>query len=229
MIEPRGFGIVEDILDAAEVSVLVEAVEDAGRRAGIRRRGGVLAIRNLLELVPDVAELARSGAVRGLAEQVLGTGCYAVRGILFDKTPETNWKVAWHQDLTIAVRERREVDGFGPWSEKAGVVSVQPTVSVLENMVTIRIHLDSCGPDNGPVRVLPGSHQSGRLSPAQIEDWCRRVPAVLTIAPAGSALVMRPLLLHASSRATKPAHRRVIHLDYAGAELPGELEWNTRV
>jgi ectoine hydroxylase-related dioxygenase (phytanoyl-CoA dioxygenase family) len=224
-----GFAMVERVLDQKELDALLDVLEDATAHAGIRRRGGVLAIRNLLEAVPEVADLARSPALRALAESVTAAPAFAVRGILFDKTPATNWKVTWHQDLTIAVRERREVEGFGPWSVKAGVASVQPPVAVLENMVTIRINLDACGPENGPLRLLPGSHLAGRLGPDDIAGWRARVAEVLATGPAGAALVMRPLLLYASSPATTPAHRRVIHLDYACEDLPEGLEWYTRV
>jgi phytanoyl-CoA dioxygenase PhyH len=228
-IDDDGFTIVDNVGSAAQVAALLAELTDVGQRGGIQRRGGVLAIRNLLELVPSVARLARSTSLRGIAESVLGPDCFAVRGILFDKTPATNWKVAWHQDLTIAVKERLDVPGFGPWSEKAGVVSVQPPVSVLKNMITIRVHLDDCGPDNGPVRVLPGSHQSGRLDVSEIEEWRKVTAPVETIARRGAALVMRPLLLHASSPATQPGHRRVVHLDYAFDTLPGGLEWHMRI
>jgi hypothetical protein len=111
-------------------------------------------MRNLFDVAPGVRALATSAPVRTVAEAALGPHCFAVRGILFDKTPDANWKVIWHQDLTVAVRARAAVAGFGPWSEKAGVPHVQPPVDVLEQMVAVRVHLDDCGPDNGPVRVL---------------------------------------------------------------------------
>lgn len=227
-IERHGFSIVPDVTTIAEADALIEILDEAGNRDGIRRRGGVLAIRNLLELVPAVADLAASSKVRNIAQTVLGERCFAVRGILFDKTPDTNWKVSWHQDLTIAVKERSDVEGFGPWSEKSGVVSVQPPVKVLEAMITVRINLDECGPENGPVRVIPGSHLHGRLSPEQIEEWRRRVAEVETVGPKGAALVMRPLLLHASSPAVRTEHRRIIHMDFAKDSLPAGVEWFTQ-
>jgi len=194
----------------------------------VRRRESVYAIRNLLEVVPDVAALARSAEVRALVEAVLGPDAFAVRGILFDKTPDANWKVAWHQDLTIAVHERHEVEGFGPWSEKAGIVHVQPPAAVLERMVTVRLHLDPCGPENGPVQVIPGSHRAGRLSADEVQRSRAERDAVPTCVGAGGVLLMRPLLLHASSPSTAPAHRRVIHLEFAADALPGGLEWHGR-
>ena len=188
-------------------------------------RGG---IRHLLDIA-SVQALARSAPVRAIPESVLGAECFAVRGILFDKSPDANWKVIWHQDLTIAVRERRNVAGFGPWTEKDGVPHVQPTVEVLERMLAVRVHLDDCGPRNGPVRVIPGSHRQGRLSARAIDDWKAKSRAVDCVVERGGILAFRPLLLHASSAASRPAHRRVVHLEFASGELPGGLAWYHRV
>jgi len=184
-------------------------------------RGGT---RNLLEL-PAIRTLAQSPTIHGLAAAVLGENCVAVRGILFDKTPKANWKVTWHQDLTIAVRNRCEVSGFGPWSVKEGVTHVQPPVEILERMLAIRLHLDDCGPENGPVRVIPRSHRSGRLSGQAIDTWKAEYTAVDCTVARGAVLAFSPLLLHSSSPATLPLHRRVIHLEFAAATLPRELQW----
>ncbi len=182
-------------------------------------------MRNLLALVPAVRALADSPGVRGLVEPVLGDGARPVRGLLFDKTPGANWKVAWHQDLSIAVRARIDVPGFGPWSTKAGVPHVQPPVEILRNMLTVRLHLDDCGADNGPLKVLPGSHAAGVLSAPEVEAWRARADPVACHVSAGGAVLMRPLLLHASSSAAVARHRRVIHLEFAAGPLPGGLEW----
>jgi ectoine hydroxylase-related dioxygenase (phytanoyl-CoA dioxygenase family) len=228
-INRDGFAVVQDVVSLADVQRLTELLEAAGRSDGIARRGGILGIRNLLETVPEIVGLARDRRLRNIAEAVLGPDCVAVRGIMFDKTPETNWKVSWHQDLTIAVKHRADVAGFGPWSIKAGVDSVQPPAEILDQMITIRLNLDDCGEDNGPVRVIAGSHQTGRLGASDISSWRARGVEVSTVAPSGAALVMRPLLLHASSPATSPRHRRVVHLDYAIPQLPGGLEWHVAV
>lgn len=227
-IEHEGFAVVPDVAAPDAVAALLDALADVDDSAAIARRGSVHAVRNLLEAVPDVRELARSPAVRALVEPVLGAGCFVVRGILFDKTPQANWKVAWHQDLTIAVRAPRDPPGFGPWSEKAGIPHVQPPAWVLERMLTVRVHLDECGPQNGPVQVIPGSHRGGRLAPEEIDAWRDRAAAVACTSPRGGALVMRPLILHASSPSVVPAHRRVVHLEFAGDALPHGLEWHGR-
>jgi ectoine hydroxylase-related dioxygenase (phytanoyl-CoA dioxygenase family) len=227
-LEENGYAIVPDLIGRAEVERLLQALDAAGGAEGARRRESVYAIRNLLDAVPEVRALAESPAVRALVEPVLGTSAFPVRGILFDKTPDANWKVAWHQDLAIAVRERRETPGFGPWSEKAGVTHVQPPAAVLERMLTVRVHLDDCGPENGPVHVIPGSHRHGRLDADATARWRETAAAVPTCTGAGGALLMRPLLLHASSPSTTPAHRRVVHIEYAADDLPGGLEWHDR-
>lgn len=219
-----GYAIVPDALDSAAIDALLHAVAPAAA-ALEGARGGV---RHLLRDVPAVRALAASPAMRGVAEAALGPGARAVRGILFDKTPGANWKVVWHQDLTIAVRERREVEGFGPWTEKEGVVHVQPPAGLLARMVAVRLHLDDCTESNGPVRVIPGSHRDGRLSPAQVDAWRATGGEVVCTVPRGGILAFHSLLLHASSPALQPAHRRVIHVEYAAAEwadLPGGLQW----
>ena len=183
--------------------------------------------RNLLG-IPSVRELTASEAVRQLVVAVLGKDCFAVRGILFNKTPESNWKVVWHQDRTIAVRERKEVPHFGPWSIKAGVQHVQPPASVMAGMLAVRLHLDESHKDNGPLRVIPGSHKVGCLSPSEIAA-CKERQSVICTAPKGGAILMRPLLLHASACCSRPHQRRVIHLEFAADDLPDGLEWHDRV
>ncbi len=149
-----------------------------------------------------------------------------VRGIYFDKRPETNWLVTWHQDLTLAVAERVEMLGFGPWSVKDGIPHVQPSVDLLEQMLTVRLHLDDADSDNGALRVLPGTHRMGRLNAESITR-CRETHAeVVCTAQTGDALLMRPLLLHASSRSVSERRRRVLHIEFAGFSLPPQLEWH---
>jgi ectoine hydroxylase-related dioxygenase (phytanoyl-CoA dioxygenase family) len=213
----NGFAIIDGVLSASEVAALIAAT---GAAIGPGRGG----VRNLLAL-DAVARLAESPKIRSLVEPVLGPTARAVRGTLFDKTPNANWKVPWHQDLSIAVQERIEIEGYGPWSVKAGVVHVQPPAHILEKMLAVRIHLDDCPEENGPVRVIPGSHALGRLSAGRIGEIAAQPAAVVCAVRTGGVLLMRPLILHASSASSAPSHRRVIHLDYASAELPAGLDW----
>ena len=224
-VRREGFAVVPDVLDEGTLSSFEERLATVEEGEGVLRRGGVYAIRNLLEVLPAARELADTAAVRALVEPILGAQCFPVRGTLFDKTPEATWKVGWHQDLTIAVRKRVEVEGFGPWSNKAGVVHVQPSVYILEGVLAVRLHLDDCDESNGPLRVLPGSHVFGRLGPGALERWREGVPVVTCLVPRGGAVLMRPLLLHSSPAPRLPRRRRVVHFEYAAAPLPHGLEW----
>ncbi len=221
-----GFAIIPEAIAPADVATLIDAICDLPPSDTALSRGdGVYAVRNLLSQVPATRALAESDRIRMLAEAVLGPGAFVVRGLLFDKTPEANWTVPWHQDLTIAVKERVAAQGFRAWTIKGGVPHVQPPVAVLEHMVTVRVQLDDCGTTQGPLRVLPGSHRDGRLDAVATADWLRRVAPFACVVPRGGALVMSPLLLHASSPASEPGHRRVVHLEYAADPLPGGVDW----
>lgn len=223
-VERDGFCLVPGILNDELCRSLCAALTSASG-AEPRRPFPLYAMRNLLSEVPLIGELARSHQIASLAAAVLGDGCFPVRATLFDKLPGANWKVTWHQDLSIAVRCREETAGFGPWSVKAGVIHVQPPAGILERMLAVRLHLDDCPESNGPLRVIPGSHMSGRLGAVEVQQWRSRVSPAVCTAPRGSALLLRPLLLHASSAASVPGRRRVIHLEFAAEELPGRLEW----
>ncbi|HTH50020.1 MAG TPA: phytanoyl-CoA dioxygenase family protein [Candidatus Limnocylindria bacterium] len=217
-----GFVIVPDVLDPTAVASLrreyasLEASRAAERHAGLR---------NLLQESAAVAATASGPAVSRLVTAVLGPGAFPVRALFFDKTPQANWKVPWHQDLAIAVAEKVDAEGFTGWSVKDDVPHVHPPVTVLERMLTVRIHLDDCGEENGPLRVLPGSHRQGRLGPDAIGDWKAHARETICKAPSGSGLLMRPLILHASSTARQPGHRRVLHLEFAAEPLLGRLRW----
>jgi len=168
--------------------------------------------------------LFRSLALDGRLAPLLPDGAVIARSILFDKTPEENWPVAWHQDLTIALRERRDVSGYGPWSVKDGAPHVQPPVSLLERMVTIRIHLDETPADNGALAVAPGSHLHGRIPAAEMA--AHTAGAIVCECQPGDILVMRPLILHASKRAVTPRRRRILHFEYASpGDLADDLQW----
>lgn len=225
MPKPRAGDLATDGFTLARAVVSPTTAADLGIALGEMVEAGRGGGRNLLDH-PTVRAWAMSPVAMGLARMAVGVLARPVRAILFDKTAGANWRVTWHQDLTIAVRDRIETPGFGPWSQKAGVWHVQPPVAVLEAMVALRLHLDPCGPDNGPVRVLPGSHGAGKLRESDYQVWRDRVDEQLTPADQGDVLLMRPLLLHASSPASSPHHRRVLHIEYAGCELPGDLQWH---
>jgi hypothetical protein len=224
-VEKNGFAVFRAVVSPTEIAELLAAISRMKGHRGLRKKTGVFAVRNLLEECPEIRKLACSQAIRSLIEPVLGTEFLPVRGILFDKIPDANWKVPWHQDVTIAVRNKIEANGFWPWSVKAGVLHVQPPVQILGEMVSLRLHLDPCGEENGALRVIPGTHRRGRIAeeliPAIRDVSVEHVCAVGT----GDVLLMRPLLLHASSASRVPNHRRVVHLDFSASQIPKGMGW----
>jgi ectoine hydroxylase-related dioxygenase (phytanoyl-CoA dioxygenase family) len=217
LVTTNGYAVVENVIDEQSVQRLSDAIAALAN--------GAHGMRNLRERCDEVRWFCEDERILALARAVIGPDAFVVRTLFFDKNEELNWKVPWHQDLTIAVKERVEATGFGPWSVKNAVVHVQPPVSILERMVTVRIHLDDCTVANGPLRVLPRSHRTGKLSAGQIEQWKQSAKEEACVVTRGGVVVMKPLILHASSQATEPKHRRVIHFEFAAAELPSGLQW----
>jgi hypothetical protein len=210
-----GIELIPAVFDANDVRDLRLALGPEGT-AG---RRGLLAC-------PEVAHVARSPKLLELVFPHLSSDARAVRALLFNKSPAANWLVPWHQDLTIAVRERRDVAGYGPWSVKDGVPHVQPPAEMLERMLAVRIHLDAVDESGGALRISPGTHRFGKLTPEAIESLRRDHGEVCCAASTGDVLLMRPLVLHASSKAAAPTQRRVLHIEYADFALPVGLAWH---
>jgi ectoine hydroxylase-related dioxygenase (phytanoyl-CoA dioxygenase family) len=211
-LERDGFALSRSLVPSNRVETARRATS-ADEFAGLR---------DPLARAPVFRDIAESRAVRLIAQHVLGRSANLVRAILFDKTPSMNWPVAPHRDTTIAVERRAEVPGFGPWSEKDGVPHCRPPRGILESMLTIRIALDGADDESGALRVIPGSHRADSapgLPPMTDPRWrtCRT--------ESGDAVLMRPLLVHASKRAVSPSRRRVLHLEWAGEDLPAPLRW----
>ena len=177
------------------------------------------------DLEPVAKLIAPSGPVGSIAANLIGEAARPVRALLLDKNDQANWRLGWHQDRTIAVRERVEVDGFGPWSTKARQLHVQPPHGVTEAMVTLRVHVDKVDEDNAPLRVLPGSHLLGRLTITQVERLASEGEPLICLAHAGDVWAYSTPIVHASDEQRRPGSRRVLQLDYAATPLAGGLEW----
>ena len=207
-----GFAVVSGVLSCHETDSLGRKLACATPQ---RSRAGA---RHLLA-VPAITELAKDSRLMQLAASVLGCEPLPFGATLFDKSPEANWLVAWHQDTALPFVERREVPGWGPWSKKAGVDYALAPAAALSRIVALRVHLDDSTSDNGPLRVLPGTHKSGVLSDEQIRQCARSIDAVVCTVERGGVVVMRPLLVHASSKVIAEASRRVLHLEYAACAM----------
>ena len=224
-LDQSGFAIVDPGLEARAVDMLLHTLEPIERTLQEARRGGA---RDILRRVPAVRKILSHPLLSSIVRSVLGPGAFAVKGILFDNHPGANWKVPWHQDLTVAVQARAEAAGYGPWSVKAGVTHVQPPMHVLERMLSVRLHLDECRESNGALRVLPGSHRHGQIAGKSIMAARQRYQEVVCSVARGGILAMRPLVLHASSAAGTATRRRVLHLEFAACELTSQVKWFDR-
>lgn len=220
----RGFLVLDEFLDAGIVEKLILEIEtlDGDSQSTRLRRGTPFARRNLLDL-EFVRQFLRDSRITSLISSVAPASA-PVRAILFDKTGSANWTVPWHQDRSIAVRERIDAPGFGPWSIKAGVPHVQPPEEILQRMLTLRFHLDPCSADNGPLRVIPVTHHR-ILNEQEVTSKSETCEQHACVTGAGGLLLMRPLILHASSAATNPSHRRVVHVEFGPKNLPDGLQW----
>lgn len=203
-------------LSAAEIGLLRQCADDQiGERPGARLTGDAR-----LD-----ALLSPAGAVGAVAAALTSTAARPVRAVMFDKTPSVNWTAAWHQDRTLPVRERIEVEGFGPWSTKDGVPHVAPPFDVLARMVTLRVHLDPVDDANAPLRVALGSHRFGRVAADEASARAAAAPHRVCLAETGDIWAYSTPILHASDRSRGAVRRRVLQVDYADFDLPGELRW----
>jgi phytanoyl-CoA dioxygenase PhyH len=219
-LELQGYAVARATLPPEEIVLLRR--ELARLAPSEDRRGG---IRSLGLKSDAMRALAVEGPPAALAREVLGTEARPVKITGFDKNLKANWVVPWHQDFTIAVQEKKEIEGFGPWSLKDGIPHVQPPVEILSCMLAVRVHLDDTPVDHGALRVVPGSHRLGRITLSQIPEWRARLGEAVCPVTEGGMMLMRPLLLHASSKCRTGAHRRVLHIEYAGCDLPSGLQW----
>jgi hypothetical protein len=198
---------------ATQVAALIELLADKdGGRPGTR----LPPHRELSDHITPATTIARA---------ILGSVARPVRATLFDKTPDRNWTLGWHQDRTIAVRTRIDTPGFTHWTIKAGIHHVMPPIELLQRMLTLRIHLDPVGPENAPLLIAPGSHRDGRIPEPNVAEVVARHGAQTCLAQAGDVWLYATLILHASARAADPSRRRVLQLVYSTDDLPNGLKW----
>jgi hypothetical protein len=213
-IEIRTGVLTEDTLRA--IVVEIGAYREVSLRTGIR---------NAEKKFASIAGLTADPVLIGIARERLKQRPRLVRAVFFDKTPRRNWSIGWHQDRTVALDAKVELEGWGPWSRKDGVWHVQPPRVVLDSMVTIRLHLDPSDEQSGCIRVIPGSHRAGLVTQEDIERIVASSPSLACRVSAGDAVIMRPHVLHSSPRSVRGSHRRVVHLEYSDFELPSGLCW----
>jgi phytanoyl-CoA dioxygenase PhyH len=208
-MQDPGYRVLEGVFDEAELAPIVATLDG---HLATRSRAGA---RHVLAL-PEIRALAVDPRLIGLAAAFVGPA-QPFRATLFDKSASANWLVVWHQDTALPMRAHVDATGWGPWSTKAGIVYAHAPASALARIVALRISLDPSTDANGPLRVLPGTHAHGLLDDDTVERYAREVPPVCCTVGAGGVVAMRPLVLHASSKSTSEARRRVLHIEYAAA------------
>jgi len=219
-----GYAIINDVFTAAEITAILAAINkiDASGPA-FRKTNDLFAIRRFVKEVPAISPFIFNSRLGEIISQYFGKNYFLVKSIYFDKPEQSNWFVAYHQDLTISVDQKMACEGYDQWTVKNDQFAVQPPVALLENIFTIRIHLDDTDENNGALKIVPGSHRKGIYRPETI-DWTKEKEVVCSV-PRGGIMIMQPLLLHASNRTVNNNKRRVIHLEFSDRQLPGGLQW----
>lgn len=207
-VREHGFLVVPEVFAPGECENLRDQID---RSALTRSKAGV---RHAMKDAATAA-LARNQRLLDLARQVLGDNALPYRATLFDKSRQANWLVVWHQDTALPLQQRRDAPGWGPWSKKHGVVYACAPAAALAQVLALRVHLDDSNADNGPLRVLPGTHDQGVLTGDAIQELASRITPVACIVRRGGVVAMRPLLVHASSKSQSDVPRRVLHIEYA--------------
>ncbi|MDR2236472.1 MAG: phytanoyl-CoA dioxygenase family protein [Chryseobacterium sp.] len=224
----KGFTVIHKIFSDEEIEKISETIRKAdASNPNFRKSADLFAVRQFLKEIPQVTDLVFNERIKTIIREIFGEKYFTVKSIYFDKPETSNWYVAYHQDLTISVDKKTELDGFGPWTTKQNQFAVQPPLPVLENIYTIRIHLDDTDEHNGALKVVPGSHAKGVYRPETI-DWNTETETVCNVEK-GGIMIMKPLLLHGSNRTTDGRRRRVIHIEFSDKDLPEELCWSERL
>ncbi|WP_294234744.1 phytanoyl-CoA dioxygenase family protein [uncultured Chryseobacterium sp.] len=227
-IKENGFTIVNSIFSEEEIEKISEVIQNIDTsKETFRKSEDLFAIRQFLKEVPGVQDLIFNEKMKTMIREIFGDRYFVVKSIYFDKPETSNWYVAYHQDLTISVDQKKPLEGFGPWTTKQNQFAVQPPLEALENIYTIRIHLDDTDENNGALKVIPGSQTKGIYRPETI-DWTTETEAICPV-ESGGIMIMKPLILHGSNRTTNGKRRRVIHIEFSDRELPDGLNWAEKI
>lgn len=228
-LKQDGFEIVNSVFTREQVKNILQVIDQCDKdRSTFRRSEALFAIRQFLTEIPEVYPLIFTTEFIKLIQEKAGEGYELVKSIYFDKPAQSNWFVSYHQDLTIAVKEKIESSGFGSWTVKEDQFAVRPPVSILEDNVTVRIHLDNTTDENGALKVIPESHKNGIIKYSMGEGKGYESEALCTVEQ-GGVMFMKPLLLHSSGRTINNARRRVIHLEFSRESLPEGMKWAEKI
>lgn len=224
-IQENGFTVINNVFSEEEIKKIGEIIQNIDTsKETFRKSDDLFAIRQFLKEIPQARQLVFNENIKNIITEIFGEKYFVVKSIYFDKPEKSNWYVAYHQDLTISVDKKTDLQGFGPWTTKQNQFAVQPPIDILENIFTIRIHLDDTDEYNGALKVIPTSHAKGIYRPETI-DWSVETETICKVHK-GGIMLMKPLLLHGSNRTTNGKKRRVIHIEFSDRQLPEELKWS---
>ncbi|MDW9380369.1 phytanoyl-CoA dioxygenase family protein [Chryseobacterium sp. JV558] len=223
-----GFAVINNVFSQKELEEINHVLQHIDTsKENFRKSEDLFAIRQFLKEVPEIKDLVFNENIQKVVKEIFGEHYFVVKSIYFDKPETSNWYVAYHQDLTISVDKKLDLPDFGPWTTKKNQFAVQPPLNVLENIYTIRIHLDDTDENNGALKVVPKSHAKGIYRPETI-DWTIETEEICNVEK-GGIMMMKPLTLHGSNRTTNGKKRRVIHIEFSDMELPEVLQWSERM
>lgn len=223
-----GFAVINNVFSQKELEEINHILQNIDTsKENFRKSEDLFAIRQFLKEVPEIKELIFNENIQKVVKEIFGGKYFVVKSIYFDKPETSNWYVAYHQDLTISVDKKLDLPEFGPWTTKKNKFAVQPPLDILENIYTIRIHLDDTDENNGALKVVPKSHAKGIYRPETI-DWTIETEEICNVEK-GGIMMMKPLTLHGSNRTTTGKKRRVIHIEFSDRELPEVLQWSERM
>ncbi len=223
-LEENGFSVLTDLYSDKEISRILACIENAEQEGNsFMKTKDLFAIRQLIKNVPELTDLVFNEKLTELISDLSKSEYFLTKAIYFDKPSESNWFVAYHQDLSISVDQKAELGNYTNWTFKKGRYGVQPPIEILEDTITIRIHLDKTDSNNGALKVIPKSHLKGIVR-ADSKDWNLENEFICEVEK-GGAMLMKPLTLHASNRTINGKKRRVIHLEFNKHNLTKPLVW----
>lgn len=224
-LEQKGFSTINSVYGQEEIDSIIKLIDSQNSSSPtFRKSEDLFAIRQFIKELPEIKPLVFNEKLNSIIKSIAGEDYFIVKSIYFDKPEKSNWFVAYHQDLTISVDKKENIEGFGSWTSKHNQFAVQPPLEILENIFTIRIHLDETNENNGALKVVDQSHSKKIYRPETI-DWAIEKESLCNV-EAGGIMLMKPLLLHGSNRTSNNKRRRVIHIEFSNKELPNGINWS---
>ncbi|WP_433780146.1 phytanoyl-CoA dioxygenase family protein [Flavobacterium anhuiense] len=229
-IDSEGFSIINNVFTENEIENLISLIDNKTKNdsdnSTFRKSEDLFAIRQFHKEVPETLPFIFNEKLQNIIESIFGKGFFITKSIYFDKPEKSNWFVAYHQDLTISVDQKIEIENFENWTVKQNQFAVQPPTEILENNFTIRIHIDKTTKNNGALKVINNSHSKGILRIENL-DFEKEKETICEVEK-GGIMIMKPLLFHASNKTTNNERRRVIHIEFSRQQLPNGLEWSEK-